>query len=284
MSISESAFKLLMEKNTASIKSCFEIMLKSVKDDLNDVCAENVELRRSLEFSQNEIDELKTEILGMKGKLSSLENPGQALDYVSERLRKLEDESRSGNVRITGLDEIPNENHEQTQHKVQKLLAEKLQLPNVAVCSAFRAGRQQTQGSAVPRSVIARLSSVNNKVAVLKASKLLRGTSVYVSEDVSKATADIRRQKLPLLKQKREEGYFAYFSGIEIIAKIKRNAMQSNVRTFDRSQSVLPTAPTTAMHGNNTVPLTASAMTPPPMQSLVPIVEPMPATFAAPSV
>ena len=59
MNISESAFKLLMEQNTASIKSCFEIMLKSVKDGLNDVCAVNVELRKSLEFSQKEIDELK---------------------------------------------------------------------------------------------------------------------------------------------------------------------------------------------------------------------------------
>ena len=171
----------------------------------------------------------------MKGKLSTVENPEQELDYVSERLRKLEDESRSGINRITGIDEIPNENHEQTQYKVQKLLAEKLQLPNVAVCSAFRAERQQTQGTAVPRSVIARPSSVNNKFAVLKASTLLRGTSVYVSEDVSKATVDIRRQKIPLLKQKREKGYFAYFSGIEIIAKIKPNAMQSNVRTFNRS-------------------------------------------------
>ena len=72
VSISESAFKLFMEQITASIKSCCEVMLKSVKDD---VCAENDELRTCLKFCQNEIDSLKGEILGMKGKLSSLEKP-----------------------------------------------------------------------------------------------------------------------------------------------------------------------------------------------------------------
>ena len=56
MSISESAFEVLMEQITAPIKICFEIMLKTVNDDFKDVCAENEELRKCLEFSQNEID------------------------------------------------------------------------------------------------------------------------------------------------------------------------------------------------------------------------------------
>ena len=88
-------------------------MLRSGVGDLNDLCAENIELRKNLELSQNEIDELKNEILEVKGKLSSFENPKHALDYVSERLRIFKDDSRSGNIRNTRLDKIPNANYEQ---------------------------------------------------------------------------------------------------------------------------------------------------------------------------
>ena len=161
---------------------------------------------------------------------------------------------------------FPMKTMSKSKKKIQKLLAEKLQLPNVAVCSAFRAGNQPTQRSAVLRSVIASLSSVKYKVVDLKAYKLLQGSSVCVLEDVSKATAGIRCKTLPLLKEIREEVYFEYFSGIEIIAKTKRNAMclaqAVHLTTFEGSQSDLPTAATTIIHGDiNSMHLRASVMT-----------------------
>ena len=62
-----------------------------------------------------------------------------------ERIRILEDGSRRKNIRITGLAELSHENSEQTQHKVQKLISENLQLKNVIITNAFRVGKQPSQ-------------------------------------------------------------------------------------------------------------------------------------------
>ena len=65
-------------------------------------------------------------------------------------------------------------------------------------------------------------------ITCFKASKELKGTYIYLSEDVSKATLDIRKQKLGALKEKRDQGLIAYFSGVEIISK-PRNDRRSIV-------------------------------------------------------
>ena len=48
-----------------------------------------------------------------------------------------------------------------------------------------------------------------------KASKALNETNTYISEYVSKATMDIHKKKLEALKEKRDQGDIAYFSGID---------------------------------------------------------------------
>ena len=115
----------------------------------------------------------KLKLLGWRVKFVSW-IPGQALDCVSDCLRKLQDDSRSANIRITGIDKIPDENHEQTRHKVQKLSAAKLQLPNIAVLRDFRARKQQTKLYAVLRYLIAKLVGCHLFVIKLPLWKHLR--------------------------------------------------------------------------------------------------------------
>ena len=42
---------------------------------------------------------------------------------------------------------------------------------------------------------------------------------MFIAEDVSKAIQDIRNRKIDLLKQNRDEGVIAYFSGAKLVCK-----------------------------------------------------------------
>ena len=94
--------------------------------------------------------------------------------------------------------------------------------------SAFRIGNYDPQNSRGPRPIIAELSSVKDKITCFKSSKKLKGSRVYLADDVSKETAEIRRKKIPALKQKREEGFIAYFSGTDIITRPKKTFTNPN--------------------------------------------------------
>ena len=76
------------------------------------------------------------------------------MNDVFDRTRVLEDGARCKNIRITGVMEMKNETSEQTKHKVQKLIAEKLQLNNVNISSAFRVGKHPPQTSQNPRPIV----------------------------------------------------------------------------------------------------------------------------------
>ena len=90
--------------------------------------------------------------------------------------------------------------------KVHKLITEKLNVNNVHVKSAYRAGANSIRTSNQPRPIIAKLSSLNKKISRFKASKELKGINIYLSEDVTKASLELRKQKLGALKEKRTKG------------------------------------------------------------------------------
>ena len=224
MSIDENMLRSVLEQNFSTVKGFIEMMFKDVKQDVRELREENEELRKSLTFSQRQIDELRKDVRDLKSSENNSTLVMNKLSDASERVRVLEDTSRNKNIRITGICEFNNENAEQTQVKVCKLISENLRLENITVTDAYRVGKHTPQLSRGPRPIIAKLTSVNDKISCFKTSNRLKGTDIFISDDVSKATLDIRRQKLDILKQKRQEGFIAYFSGTEIITKRRPNA------------------------------------------------------------
>ena len=104
---------------------------------------------------------------------------------------------------------------------IEKLFSEKLDL-KPAIDNIHRLGSKFNKRDTRPRSVIVKLTRFQDRQNCLKRSRLLRGTNVYINEDVCRATADIRKQKLEELKIKRSQGYIAYFSGVNIIVKNRK--------------------------------------------------------------
>ena len=217
----------LLEQNTSSMLAVVKVMFENLQKEVKEIRTENLELRRSLEFSQNEIDALKKLHSQDAAAISKLECVEETNKNLLNRVRMLEDGEKKENLRITGLTEDHNETDEQTQVKVQKMITESLKVGNVKVKTAFRAGPKITRSSG-PRPIIAKLFSTKDKLSCFRASSALKGTNIYVSEDVSKATLEIRKQKSAALKEKRDQGLIAYFSGIDIVTKPKRNVLPRN--------------------------------------------------------
>ena len=59
---------------------------------------------------------------------------------AKERIRLLEDQSRRKNLTKSGIAELQNETSEQTRKKVDDLIKDKLNIPNMQVVSAYRVG------------------------------------------------------------------------------------------------------------------------------------------------
>ena len=234
MGFDEASLKFLLEQNLSTIKTFIQMMFSNADKKIDDLRAENEELKRSLQFTQNEMKDLKSQ-LNNSTPGPMVENSG-----VSERVRLLEDAARAENIRITGVPETQNEKSEQTLEAAQKIITDKLGLSDVSLFTAFRAGKQ-FQDSTTPRPIAAKLSSIDQKIRCFKNSKKLKGSNVYVSEDVCKATLDIRATKMDELKRKRREGFVAYFSGTEIICRRKRNVSETNLASAETNSENAPT-------------------------------------------
>ena len=115
---------------------------------------------------------------------------------------------------------MQNENSEQTQKKVLSLISEKLRLELKPV-SADRIGH--ADGNSKPRPIIARSWNYEQRQECIKASWKLKGSNVYISEEVCKKTLQIRKSTLAELKEKRRQGYIAYFAGCNLIVKRRNN-------------------------------------------------------------
>ena len=119
----------------------------------------------------------------------------------------MEDWVRRKNLRITGVAELPNESEQQTTHAVQKLISEKMQVPDTKVLKAFRVNSRD--GNNTQRSIVAHLATEQDRNNCLRATAKLKNSDVYVNDDVSSTTLAIRRDKMDELKQKRRDGFIA---------------------------------------------------------------------------
>ena len=122
---------------------------------------------------------------------------------------------------------MKDKNNKKLKHHAIKLLQETLAI-NVVEERVYRIGRENS-GNARP--ILVQFSRESDKIC-LKSAPKLKGTKIFINEDLSRATLDIRRRKLDDLKERLAQGYIVYFRGINIITKaIADNAKDVIVKT-----------------------------------------------------
>ena len=123
-------FEVHERKNNDMIKS----NMKLTSNRLDNTSAEVIKITKSLEFTQNKLDEglksVKRDITKIKSEMKeSTEDLGD-LNLVSDKLIKLQNRSRMNNLRIGGITEKPNETWEEGKEKVIEVIKDKLNIEN----------------------------------------------------------------------------------------------------------------------------------------------------------
>lgn len=123
------------------------------------------------------------------------------------------------NLRLTGVNQQnPGETWDQTATIVFNIFKDKLQMSSIALERAHRTGRQDPQH---PRPIVVRFEKYCDREAVLRNARKLKGTNIYVNEDLCPASQALRTSQLPQLKQARAQGKIAFFKYTRLIIKEK---------------------------------------------------------------
>lgn len=70
------------------------------------------------------------------------------------------------------------------------------------------------------------MESPNEKIAILKAARALKGSATFIKEDLSKTERDQRRKMVIVMKQERKKGntaFIRYNDGKLIVNGLERN-------------------------------------------------------------
>lgn len=142
------------------------------------------------------------------------------------------------------MHEKAGETWEETTASVSQLLENKLQLPTVDLERAHRVGLVM---SSQPRAVVVRFEKFQDREAVLGSERKLKGTGIYVNEDLCPASQEIKKSHFPQMKQARQDGKIAYFRHTRLIIKERAPhqrstpvAASSPVSARAESQNVYP--------------------------------------------
>lgn len=242
-----SMIKALLESQERAYKSAMDMVVQQMNDRIMKLESTVAELTASLQFSQGEIDDLKSTIkehekekqvtkdkmVQQEAAINSLKSENESLE---ERCNFMEDYSRRNNIRITGVEEQSgSETWEQTAAKVLSVLDDKMQLPGLELERAHRVGQRR---DARPRTIVARFSRYGDREAVMRNARKLRGTNIYINDDLCAASQAIKNAQMPQLKQARAEGKIAFFRHTKLI--VKESPTRGTNMSRHETQTVVP--------------------------------------------
>ena len=230
--------KLLLEVQASGYSDSIDrlhreiINMKKIYD--NKIC----ELERSLEFSQNTIDELQKKLVERDQFDKYQAENREALQSMQSQLNKQEDYTRRYNLRIDGVNESGSETNEQTQVKIQKILKDYFDLDNVEIDTAHRI--KSSNDHHRNKTVIVRLTNLRDRDHIMRNTNKLKNTNIYINEDLSDGTMKTRKAKLPELKAARDAGQIAYFIRDRLVVKnrIKLNSQSQKQETTPSQRNV----------------------------------------------
>ena len=207
------------EKVSEIIKS----QLTNINERLDKISQEVVEITKSLEFTQEELHDglanVKNDIKKVQTDLREIEDDLLDPTFVMEKLTELEDRSWRNNVRIDGIPETPNETWENCEEEVRKIIRNKLDITDdIEIDRCHRMGKFQRNKSK-PRTVVCKFLRSKDKHKVLLNAKKLKDTGIFIYEDFTKATMELRKSIWEEVLQHRQQNKIAYLNYRSTVVK-----------------------------------------------------------------
>ena len=226
-SITREEVNNLLTVQRESFNGFVKLLMDNFEQKLESLKAENCQLKTVVSTLQSKVEEVekKTTITP------------SCPEEISLKLNDLEDRSRRNNLKFEGFDEEAGENWEQCAEKIKRLSREKLGLTNdIEIERAHRLGKVTPNKT---RPIIAKFLRFQDREAILKSARKLKGTNIYINEDLCEASLEKRREQLPRLKAEREKGNIAYFSHTRLVIK-RRPEATSEAGSSPPSNSATP--------------------------------------------
>ena len=132
---------------------------------------------------------------------ATIERNDAEIRDVEERCDDLEQYSRRNTIRIRGVAEALNEN---TDSVVKELATRKLsvEISDSDAVRSHRVGRRAEDRS-TPRDIIVRFTTHNTNTSVMRSARKLKGTHVFINEDLTKTLATIAWEARTLKRERK---------------------------------------------------------------------------------
>ena len=206
----------MFKKHEATITAIITANHKIMNDRINKISKEVEDIKDSLEFTQNHVEEsikiIKEKIQKTELCLKNDEN----IEDLKRKMVDMEDRSRRQNLRVDGLIEEEHEDWNQCQMKVKEIFRQNLNLENVDIDRAHRTGKKTENRS---RTIILKLKNYEDKSEILKRGKMLKGTGIYINEDFSRETMEYRKELWNEVKKHRENGKISHIQYRTVIVR-----------------------------------------------------------------
>ena len=187
-----------------------EIEIAALKTSI-EATQTSIEAANALILKQkSEIDQLRMERKNDLCKIRSLNDQVEQLRKQSEmdhhRLVYVEDSSRRSSLRFRGVPEQPWETWEQCQAKILRFLKENIGI-SPEIERAHRIGKIERE---INRDVIVKFLRYPDKEYIFNNRHRLSSSGIFVKQDFSNDTAQLRRSFQGDIREAREKGLIAY--------------------------------------------------------------------------
>ena len=149
----------------------------------------------------------------------------ERLKFTKIKIVELEDRSRWNNLPIDGITEKENENWDECEQEVQWLIKNKLGIAeNIVTERAHRIKKKgNSENPEKSRTIVCLFLNYKDKRNTLKNVKKLKGKNIFINEDFSHETMDLRKELWEKVKKHREEGKIAYLHYRTTFVKRRNN-------------------------------------------------------------
>ena len=223
--VSKNHLAEMLKVQESMFRSLFDSMLGNVTSRIDGIVSTLSDLKSSLEFTQGEVDNLKSVKAKAKVIEEELGHVQDQIDFHSGKMEYLENQSRRNNIRIDGIPEDANESWIETETKAIEALSSHLKLPfQVKIERAHRTGKRRNAQPSRPRTIVCRLANWKEKEPILRAARKVKPSGFFVNEDLAAETIQRRKDQMPKLKQAKQAGKIAYFVLDRLIIKDRQEA------------------------------------------------------------
>ena len=153
---------------------------------LDKISKEMTELTKSFEFThdqlEGEINNIKENIKHLETSIKKTEDDLLDPNDISSKLIELEDRSRRNSLHIDGIEETLKVTWENQEIKIQELIKKNLKInEHIEIGRCHRLSKIKNQNC--PRTEICRITKFKEKQKILKITKLLKNTGIFICED-----------------------------------------------------------------------------------------------------